>query len=116
MEKRLRLVILFILLISTGCWNKEKKAPEGILSKEQMIPVLVDIQLAEAALVIKNFHGDSAKQYAADYYNFIYIRHQVTKEEFEKSLNYYIEHPKQLDQIYSEVIAELSKKEAEEEM
>ena len=113
-EKRIKIIGLFILMINFGCGSQGAKTPDGILTKEQMIPIMVDTQIAEAALSVKNIHGDSAKQYAADYYNFIYIRHKVKKEVFEKSLDYYIQHPKELDAIYSEVITELSKKEAEE--
>ncbi len=105
---------LIALLILTGCGPAKDAVPEGILPKDKMIPLMIDIQLAEAAIPINNFQGDSAKQYAADYYNYIYNRHQVEKETFDKSINYYIKHPKLLDEIYAGVIEGLSVKEAEE--
>ncbi len=111
MNKKLTYVSLFVLIL-IGCGKKAEKLPEGILTKEEMIPVMVDIELAESAITIKALHGDSARQYASDYYNFIYYNHNVPKEVFNKSLDYYIAHPKELDEIYTEVITELSKKEA----
>jgi hypothetical protein len=78
-----------------------------------MVGIMADVQLAEAAIANKNLWGDSAKKYAADCYDFVYQQHRVNKQIFESSLNYYVLHPKELDQIYTDVISELSQREAE---
>jgi hypothetical protein len=114
MNRNLLFLFLLTLACCFSCKPKNEKLPAGILSKEQMIPVLADIQLAESAIAIKNLYPDSAKIYAADYTNFIYRQHRIPKSVFEKSLNYYIQHPKDLDEIYTNVISELSLKEAQE--
>lgn len=108
--KRPLLFISIVLLAACG----RDTLPEGVLSKEQMIPVMVDVQIAEGSIAIGNLHGDSARQKIADYYNHIYERHQVSKEDFQKSLEYYTRHPKQMDQLYKEVLSELTRLEAEQ--
>ena len=104
------LIFCFFFLFS--CKPKEAKIPAGILPKEQMVSVLTDVHLAEAALTL-NTKNDSAALVAAGYYNFIYQSHRITKKQFDESLDFYTKHPELLEKIYEEVINELSKKQAE---
>jgi hypothetical protein len=113
----MRLASIFCLILGCvflACNHPAEKKPEDILAIEQMVSVMADIQLAEAAISVKNLYGDSAKRYAQDCYDYIYKEHRMPKALFEKSLNYYLQHPKELDLIYTEVISELSEKDAKE--
>ena len=103
----------FLFLFLFSCKPKEVKIPVGILPKEQIVNILTDVHLAEAALTYKSAKSDSAMQLAVDYYNYIYQSRHVTKKQFDESLDFYTKHPELLEKIYEEVINELSKKQAE---
>ena len=111
---RFNTIYFFLLMLAfSACGKGEEKVPDNVLSHNQMVQILPDVQLAEAAIANKNLYGDSAKKYATDCYDFVFHQHQITRKQFERSLNYYLLHPKDLDLIYTDVISELSQKEAE---
>lgn len=100
-----------ITLIS--CSKKEEKIPENILSKEKMIKVMVDVQLAEAAIQNRNLNmTDSTKIIAAGYYKNLFEKNKMSEQQFRESFLYYSHHLDVLNKIYEEVINELSKKQA----
>ena len=74
-----------------------------------MVAVLTDVHLTEAAPVPMQLIGDSALQFVADHYQWVFEKNQVTEEQFRASMKFYVEHPKQLDKIYEKVIDNLSK-------
>ncbi len=90
------------------------KIPGDVLSKEEIVPILVDIHLAQAARSV-NQASDSARYTIADYTAYILKSHHVSKEKYESSISFYTEHPELLELVYGEVITELSKKQGEAE-
>ena len=100
-----------LLLIS--CSKKEEKIPENILPKEKMIPIMVDVHLAEAKIQSNNLSmTDSTKKIAAGYYKNVFEKNKITEQQFRESFLYYSRHLDLLNKIYEEVISELSKKQA----
>ncbi|MCF8301955.1 MAG: DUF4296 domain-containing protein [Bacteroidales bacterium] len=109
--------LLFILIIGfaiAGCSNENKEgfqsAPPGIISRDSMVDVLVDIQLVESALKVKHRRVDQAQYYARIYYDSIFKKHHITYPKFDSSLKYYQQHElKELEAIYEDVIERLNK-------
>lgn len=100
MRNKVLYVLLLILL--SGCGM----CPWGVLSRNEMVAVLLDVHVAEAAMKVVD---TSAKRIEKqEYYNIIFEKHNTTKEQFDKSLDWYARHPKVLVEIYDDV-----KKEAE---
>ena len=100
MRNKVLYVLLLILL--SGCGMR----PWGVLSRNEMVAVLLDVHVAEAAMKVVD---TSAKRIEKqEYYNIIFEKHNTTKEQFDKSLDWYARHPKVLVEIYDDV-----KKEAE---
>ena len=112
--KRLYLIpytlCLVFFLLSCG-ENKTISIPTNILSKEKMAEVITDIHLAEAEASMRTVPDSSSKEKL----NFrkIFDKHSITKQQYEKSLSFYIEHPEILDEIYEQVLNELSKMQGE---
>lgn len=106
------LILLLSIALLFGCHKKGDNVPDGILPKEKMVAVMIDIHIARAAFDFSVIQGDSLNRVA--YYDYIYKIHNVPKEQFIKSFNYYTEHPELMQKVYQEVIIELSKKLAEE--
>jgi hypothetical protein len=107
------LLYIVVLLSLSACGGGEPKVPEDIMPKEKMVSVLEDVHILEAVMSVKNIYGDSALRYSSEAYKAIYKNHHTTKDDFNKSFKYYAKHPKLMDDIYKDVIDELSKKQAE---
>ncbi len=106
--------LISIILFSTSCSKKSVEIPKDVLSKEQLIPVLVDIHLAQSAMGINQL-TDTSRFSMNDYSAYIFTTHHITKKQYDKSMGFYTLHPELLDGIYQEVINELSKKQGESE-
>jgi predicted nuclease with TOPRIM domain len=106
--------IFSIALLAVSCNSLLKSKPAGTLSEEKMTEVLVDIHITEAilrigndSLVKLNDTSDIRNRFAQ-----VFRKHDVEPDEFNKSLNYYIQHIEMLDKIYVEVINRLTEMEA----
>jgi hypothetical protein len=112
MNKWVFLFLLSILLAScNSIWSAK---PVGTLSESEMSDLLVDIHLTEATLRIANDSISRLNDTIGIRNRFaqVFIKHDVDPDDFNKSLNYYIEHIEDLDKIYVEVIARLTSLEA----
>jgi hypothetical protein len=112
-----KLLIIPVLVMLLAC-NREgpilNSRPSGVLSKEKMIDLLVDINLAESALRVglpaHNLPSDSL--YQKSQFIKVFEKNKVKPDDFDKSLNYYTEHVEELNEIYLEVINRLTVMEA----
>ena len=101
----------FILcLILIGCGNQQKETPQDILSENIFIDLLKDIHLAEAKFELHKTKGmENAKNELAHNYSTIYKTHEITPDDFDKTLDYYAQHPEKLEKIYTRVLEQLTK-------
>ena len=77
-----------------------------------MIPVLVDIHIAQAATGL--YHtGDTSMFAINDYLPYILKIHHIEKAKYDSSTAFYTLHPEIMEEMYDEVINELSKKQGE---
>lgn len=104
--------LLFLLFIwfFISCNENENVSPVSpqILGKEKMTAILVDIHIAESAIKLK---VDSA--YAEKTFHKIFSKHSVTKEQYEQSLKFYVDNPEMLNEIYENVLSEISRMQGE---
>lgn len=100
------LLICFVL----SCTEKATtKIPEGILSEAKMISLLTDIQLIEGAVSKKMIDRAANKKESSRYYRKAFEKHGITRDQFDESINFYTENPKDMQEIYEKVLVELSK-------
>ena len=102
------IIILTVLLSSCGMFEKEQD--DNIIPKDKMVEIIVDAQFVESALKVHKRKREDMVAYTDHYYNYIFEKHNITKEEFEESLEYYSENIAELDRIYADVINILSRK------
>ena len=58
--------------------------PWGVLSQDDMVAVLLDVHIAEAAMKVVD---TSAKRIEKqEYYNTVFEKHRTTKEQFDKEI------------------------------
>ncbi len=87
-------VVLLSLIVSlNSCKNDKKEFASGQqqIPREQMIRLMADIELTEAALKTKQvkLSRDSIKKIAAQSYDSLYSFYGVTPEQFKENLKYY---------------------------
>ena len=104
-------IISFILsLILLSCGNPKTEIPQDILSENSFINLLKDIHLAEAKFELHKIKGmENAKNELAHNYSTIYETHEITPDDFDKTLAYYAQHLEQLEKIYTSVLEQLTK-------
>jgi len=107
------LTLICILLLIGACRKADvmNRVPSDLLTKEQMIPLLVDIHLTEAALKLNpsGVKPNEIKSYYSSAYLPVFNKYKTSPEQFNRSLQWYTRHIAQLDDIYTEVITRLSK-------
>jgi hypothetical protein len=111
-------IFIPVLLLLFSCNKSDRllsSRPSGVLSKDVMVEMLVDIHLAEAAIRAGNIQhtlpADSL--YQKSQIIEVYAKNRVKPDEFNRSLAYYTGHIDELNEIYTEVINQLATMEAE---
>jgi hypothetical protein len=104
--------LIFILLFISACSKKPIEIPKGLLTREQMVPILTDIHIAQAAIGL-NMYNDTVKYNLKDYSEYIFKIHNTSKAQFDSSIVFYTRNPEILSEVYAQVINELSKKQGE---
>lgn len=93
------LILLFAsVLFYTAC--QQSNLDNGIIVKDKMVNVLLDMQLADASLNQVN-NNDSMKMYAHSRYNYIFNKYKIDSTIFTNSLKFYAKDPVELDSMYS---------------
>lgn len=105
------LVFISVVIFFSSCSKSAVKIPEDIIPKDSMVFIMMDVHIAEAG--VKSLPADSLMINTKTYYEFIYKKHHITEEQFQKSLRYYTYNPELLQEIYTKITEEMSKKEAE---
>lgn len=104
-----KLIIFFLLL--SAC-VREDQPPQSVLPKNKMVDILVDIHIAEAkANRIQLRSYDSIQAYYKKLEADVYKKHQVDSVTYRKSFRYYMDHIKQMDEIYAAVVDSLNVRE-----
>ena len=91
--------------------SKDSEVPDWVVSKERMVPFMIDIHLAEAKIKVLKLNYDSSLAFFRKLEDDVYEKHQITDSIYLESFNYYLNHPDLLLEIYEQVIDSLSLKE-----
>ena len=104
-----KLVITLIAVLVFACSNNS--VPKGILSAKKMIPVLVDIHLAEGIYGQKYMQKITRENYQEDLYLSVIKKYKLDQKVFEESVLYYGKHPDKYKPVYDEVLNRLNEME-----
>ena len=111
--------MLFVLV--AACGHRDKGfMPERLLTEEEMIDVMTDVQIIEAQI---NYQKSSDKEHdtiSADYkamtqayYDQFFEHYGITDSIFSQNLKYYTERPETLKRIMDSVVQRLTKEQGE---
>ena len=122
-----RLVLLSLLFVlATACGHKDKGfIPERLLSEQEMINIMTDVQIIEADI---NFQKNQererdpydttavvAKDYVKitrSYYQQMFEHYGINDSIFTQNMRYYTERPETLEKIMDSVMQRLMKEQA----
>jgi hypothetical protein len=108
----LTITLFFGIFLLQACY-REPKFPDAALNKEKMTAVLADIHLAEAKLAGMGNNSQVQRDSTAEvYYATIFKIHQVKAEDFNSSMEAYMQNPKALSEIYEKVLEKLQKEQS----
>jgi uncharacterized protein DUF4296 len=95
-----------IILVAISC--SSDNPPESVMSEEDMIDYLIDLHIAEASVQNLRLKADSAKTVFKVQEKYLLKTHNITDSVFINSYNYYLGHPRVLEEIYSAVVDSIS--------
>lgn len=107
-QNRLALTFIFLVVLLFSCKQKQVGLPDGIIPKDSLINIVVDLHLADAILLNPNVQSKISDISSNRLYRTVLEKYSISRERFDKSINYYAETPVILDSIYDKVIEKLS--------
>jgi len=101
----MNLNFLIILSFLLACSIPKEGIPEGILSQNEFASILKEVHLAEATFELQKTNGkEDAENALTKSYQTIFSSHNINETIFQRTLEYYANHPSELDEIYADVI------------
>lgn len=105
-----RILVLLFFLICLGSCDRDTPPP-GILSEDEMVNVLIDIQLTEGIVSSLPIAYDSSQVLYSLMEQDVFVKHSVQDSVVTKSMLFYLEDAAKMDRIYSRIIDSLSVRE-----
>src|SRR3954463_13144011 len=102
--------ILGMLLLLCCCQRPEQK-PANVLSQDEMIKVLSEIYVTEEKVSRLGLTVDSATKVFTFLQGRIFVETSVPDSVFKQSLNYYMDHPSEMEKVYSALVDSLQLRE-----
>jgi len=102
--------LVSVILIGLGCVSKNK-APENLMTKQEMINFLIDLHIVEAKISLSRIPTDSVKLFFPEIEDELYQKHHINDSIYKKSYQYYLNNISQMEEIYSAVVDSLSLRE-----
>jgi hypothetical protein len=109
--QRLILCGIFFGAVFTVTISCEEKRPEGILTEQEMVSVMEELYIAEEKINHLALASDSSKKVFGSIQSKIFEAAAVNDSVFKRSFDYYMEHPRQLETIYTALVDTLQLRE-----
>lgn len=110
--KNLFLLFAVVLVLFASCSSGSEK-PENLLSKETMIQVMADMQLAEAKVKNIRVSTDSARHVYSIYELQILDAHGIDPEQYKSSYQYYLDSYDEMAEIHTALIDTLNQRQSQ---
>jgi hypothetical protein len=107
------LAFLTFILLLAGCNSSGgKDLPQGlikdsIIPRSEMINILADIHVLEAALQVKRNKNESHAGIEKFYFNKLFSKYKVSEGNFKLNLSYYERNPENFMKMYEDVVKKL---------
>ncbi len=112
MKKNSLLILPLLSLLVVACHHDS--LPEGVLDSEQMTAFLTDAYMQEGVYAVESrYRYDSLPEHVVRGYDSILDLHGITREQVERSFDYYSQHLDAYQAIQDSVVARLEVRQAE---
>lgn len=98
-----------ILAVLSGCKKSHNELPNGVLSKQQMIEIVTDIQKLEAAHKSITISRKEQSKMKDTSYAIVFNKYNTTALEFDSSLRVWTRYPEEFATIMEQVNKNLNK-------
>ncbi|PKQ64649.1 hypothetical protein BZG01_14040 [Labilibaculum manganireducens] len=99
----------FTFLIS--CKENNKNTPQ--LNEDQFTKMLIDIHIIDGTLESQNIYRSGDNYRPSYYYNSIFQKYNITRDQFDSCVSYYSNNTKRFTQIYDVIIDSLNRLETQ---
>jgi hypothetical protein len=82
--------------------------PTPFIERDKIVDLIVDLELAEAAIKRMASYGESTAKTTSFYYDYMFEKWGITFEQYNDIINYYSQDPVEMENIYADVISKLS--------
>jgi len=110
-----RIVIIFCIfcLVNSCRGPKTELLPphlsaDSVFSRDEMIHILADIHLIEAAIVFQRNKVGNISELSKDYYNWLYSKYHMSGQRLKGNLDYYKMDVRDFSKMYQDVVKILS--------
>jgi len=97
------LYCLFALFLFTGCGHFFGSGNKDILSEDEFYDLLKDIHIADGIVTTSNT-GYKMKNDSVSVYNYVLKKHNVSREVFNNTVDYYSVHAEEYDLLYDSLV------------
>lgn len=105
-----------LIFFSLAC-EEEKKRPDDVLGHPKMASIISDMMIAQNKVYHEGISGDSLQILFHSYHKDTILQQQnVTKEQFEKSYDYYVKEVERFDALWEVVVDSLSLRKERQKM
>jgi hypothetical protein len=98
---------LMLVFFCFSCSEGEKPG-QGILPQDEMVKALTEIYLAEQKINKLALPRDSSEREFERFKHVIFQKINVSDSTFKRSFNYYMDHPIEMEKIYTALVDSLS--------
>lgn len=105
---KMRVCIVIVAMVMVSCSGKKGGGSDDVLSKGEMVKVLTQVYLAEEKVNRLSLSRDSAEKVFKVLEGKIFSKTGVSDSVFRKSVDYYLERPVQLEEIYTVLVDSLN--------
>lgn len=113
----LGMFMICLIALTIGSCKKNKKPekiPSAIVGRDTMVQILAELHLLESSLGIRIFEERKMLNTRNTVKLKIYENYGITKQRFFNSYDYYAFKAEVIDTLFTDVISELTKRQAEE--
>jgi hypothetical protein len=102
---------VFLVLLAVFACNKKTDKPHDILSQDDMVKVMAEVYIAEEKVNSLALARDSAERVFTHFQQRVFETTGIPDSVFKKSIDYYMERPKEMEKIYSVLVDSLQLRE-----
>ncbi len=108
------LMMLMMAGVVVACTHRRQEPDHHeVLPDTTMVAVLTDIFLIEGVMIQLEYIRQKEPGSGVPYYEMVYRKYGITRNAFVRSLEWYMEEPERMDNIYDRVIQNLGKMQVE---